>query len=484
MSRFREDGLPTSNNAGGGPIRITEEDATSSHVDDLLTRQANMRGDTGIAADRSRRWYYSNWFVFGLAGFLFSTLGWLVVEPNYSDTTHFRTKITSISTPDPDDAFASVAKAIVTLDDASMMEDFSGVMDEVQVDVQYLLTDESVRIKDGGEATLEFDANDFKAGDEVGIHTHERAAEMVPSPDGLSVIMEIAAIEDTPGRGAYDSYKAASKASETISLVFFAIIAAAVGLGIGAADGLMCRLMRRAVLCGVAGLLVGFVGGFVSSILANVVYSAISLAAAAMTDDAGELTTMGFLTQMGGRSIGWALAGMTMGLGQGLALRSGKLLLYGFLGGLIGGLVGGLLFDPIQKFLVADTVISAHWARFAGIVVVGTSVGLMIGIVELLARDAWLNMVRGPLAGKEFLIFKDLVKVGASPSSDIYLFNDDEVAEQHAVIRAVADNYEIETVNQNSVLVNSRPVTRSKLRHGDQIKLGSTVFAFQRRRTG
>ncbi|MEZ6092302.1 MAG: FHA domain-containing protein [Pirellulaceae bacterium] len=142
------------------------------------------------------------------------------------------------------------------------------------------------------------------------------------------------------------------------------------------------------------------------------------------------------------------------------------------------------MFDPIQKFFVPEPAISAHWARLAGIVAVGTSVGLMIGIVELLARDAWLNMIRGPLAGKEFLIFKDLVRVGASPASDIYLFNDDDVLPHHATIRAVADNYEIEAVDKSIVLVNSRPVTRTKLRHGDQIKLGSTIFAFQRRRTG
>ena len=69
----------------------------------------------------------------------------------------------------------------------------------------------------------------------------------------------------------------------------------------------------------------------------------------------------------------------------------------------------------------------------------------MIGVVELLARDAWLRMVAGPLAGKEFLIFKNLINVGASPKSDIYLFNDPGVAPHHATIRAPpGDLYEIE----------------------------------------
>ncbi len=118
-----------------------------------------------------------------------------------------------------------------------------------------------------------------------------------------------------------------------------------------------------------------------------------------------------------------------------------------------------------------------------GLAVVGLSVGLMIGLVELLARDAWLRMVAGPLAGKEFLIFKNTMVVGASPRSDIYLFNDTGVAPSHATIRATGDLYEIEaTSDVYPVTINGRAVTRSRLRHGDQIGLGRTVFVFQRKR--
>ena len=131
---------------------------------------------------------------------------------------------------------------------------------------------------------------------------------------------------------------------------------------------------------------------------------------------------------MTGRGLAWCLAGAAMGLGQGIALRSGRLLLYGLLGGLIGGLLGGLLFDPIDLLLLGSNKPGAALSRAIGVGVIGATVGAMIGIVELLARDAWLQMLEGPLAGKEFLIFKDLLYVGASPRSDIYLFNDKAVA--------------------------------------------------------
>jgi hypothetical protein len=118
-----------------------------------------------------------------------------------------------------------------------------------------------------------------------------------------------------------------------------------------------------------------------------------------------------------------------------------------------------------------------------GIVLVGGSVGAMIGVVELLARDAWLRMVEGPLAGKEFLIFKDTMHLGSSPRSEIYLFNDDDVADQHGIIRGVGSNYEIENLCQEQpLLVNGAPVPRTRLRHGDQITIGRTVFVFQRRK--
>ena len=126
---------------------------------------------------------------------------------------------------------------------------------------------------------------------------------------------------------------------------------------------------------------------------------------------------------------------------------------------------------------------SAHWSRLIGFIVIGASVGAMIGLVELLARDAWLQMVKGPLAGKEFLIFKDAMNIGASPRNDIYLFNDPQVAQVHSRIQTSGDVCEIESVEQqNPVLLNGRPVRRSRLHHGDQITIGQTIFVFQTRK--
>ena len=151
--------------------------------------------------------------------------------------------------------------------------------------------------------------------------------------------------------------------------------------------------------------MVGLVGGFVCSVLANVIYGPLNQLAMSRGDGTG-LTPFGFAIQVGGRSIAWALAGMAMGLGQGLALRSKRLALYGLLGGILGGLLGGLLFDPIDLVLLGSNKPSAHWSRLVGFAVIGLSVGGLIGVVGLLARDAWLRMTRGRSPAKSFSFSK------------------------------------------------------------------------------
>jgi hypothetical protein len=176
----------------------------------------------------------------------------------------------------------------------------------------------------------------------------------------------------------------------------------------------------------------------------------------------------------------WACIGMAMGLGQGIALRSKRLLLYGFMGGVIGGLLGGMLFDPIDFYIVGFAKPSGHWSRAIGFTIIGLSVGVFIGIVQVLARDFWLRMTHGPLAGKEFLFFKDVMTVGSSPKCEIYLFNDDRVQPEHAILRTLGDTCEIEVLSDSHpVYVNDRSLTRARLNHGDQVTIGRTSFVYQ-----
>src|SRR6266487_3481029 len=72
-------------------VKISFEEATSSHVDDLLQRQAAMRGERGMAAPRGRRsFFYQNWFIFMLAAGAAAFAAWAMIEPFFDDNFYFQ----------------------------------------------------------------------------------------------------------------------------------------------------------------------------------------------------------------------------------------------------------------------------------------------------------------------------------------------------------------------------------------------------------
>jgi pSer/pThr/pTyr-binding forkhead associated (FHA) protein len=82
-------------------------------------------------------------------------------------------------------------------------------------------------------------------------------------------------------------------------------------------------------------------------------------------------------------------------------------------------------------------------------------------------------------------MFRDVMNIGASPKSEIYLFNDPKVAQTHATIRMVGDECEITARDRvHPLLVNGSTVRTSRLRHGDRIHIGDTSFLFEQRQRG
>lgn len=384
-------------NDSDGVIRISKEDVSSAHVDDMLKRQMSMRGDPGVTRDHSHAWYYQNWFILGVVGMLGAIAAWAIIEPIFADYLYVQGRLTAVSDSvilprhhpsydgeEADSAERSVGSVVVNGETILLLPETKAIN-----------ADKSVSLLD--PATL-------KEGSEAGFYVkyHEKydqhfalAGFVVTAPPPLP-----------PNQPKRTLHQLESR-STAAGLLLFPLVAGFIGLFIGAADGLVCRLTRRALLCGAIGLFVGVVGGFVFSLVANIVYSPLSQFALKLSDAGDGLSPMGFGIQVIGRSLAWCLAGAAMGLGQGIALRSKRLLLYGFIGGVVGGLLGGLLFDPIDLILLGPDKPSAAWSRLIGLAVIGLSVGVMIGVVELLARDAWLRMTQGPLTGKEFLIFKE-----------------------------------------------------------------------------
>ena len=455
---------PNSSPNANDPIKITRDEALGGHVDDMLKRQMSLRGDGGITRDRGRRWYYQNWFVFMLAGLAAATIAGLLIEPFMEDSIYYQGKITAIDTT-PSTAGIPLQGMITIKNEKIAL--FNGTRYLGKID---------------GKTDVKVDIDTLQVGDEVGVYLDKHEMGRANHKEGVSIAIFM--IKSPPPQAPTEAALTVDdhiRRSGTAGMLFFPLVAGLIGLFIGAIDGLVCRLLRRAVLAGGVGLLVGFVGGFISMFIAELVYAPLN-DMALKNETAAGLSTFGFVIQITGRTIAWGLAGTAMGLGQGISLRSRRLLVYGLLGGIVGGLLGGLLFDPIDLILLGRNKADAHWSRLIGLMVIGLSVGAMIGIVELLARDAWLRMTEGPLTGKEFLIFKDSMNVGSSPRSDIYLFNDNAVLGHHATLRAVGDECEIESKDKvQQVLVNSRPANVARLRHGDKITIGRTSFVFEKR---
>jgi hypothetical protein len=458
-------------NRDDGVIRITREEATSSHVDDLLKRQMSMRGDTGVTRERGgRNWFYQNWFVLAIVGCIGAAIAALALEPFFDDMPYLQGAVTEINLyegltkkRDKDNDFPFSPAAISSI-----------VINGERV----LILPQTKELRKNGSHPR-FDIDTLKTNETIGVYVDKHSERHESPPYAVFVERSPKPVSAARARLTLEQLKSRSSAA---GMLLFPCVAGLIGLFIGAADGVICRLPRRALLSGGVGLIVGFVGGFIMSIVAGIVYAPLNYLAAKNSGNSA-LSAVGFAIQMGGRSLSWCLAGMAMGLGQGIALRSSRLLLYGFLGGVVGGLLGGLFFDPIDLILLGSDKPSAHWSRIIGFSLIGLSVGAMIGIVELLARDAWLRMTRGPLTGKEFLLFKDVMAIGASPRSDIYLFNDSLVAPDHAILRAVGDECEIEArSDSHPIQLNSRSVTRARLRHGDTVTIGQTMFVFQRRK--
>lgn len=458
-------------NENDSVIRITKEDANSRHVDDLLKRQMSLRGEPGIARDRSKSMFLQTWVVLMIVGCLSAIAAWAIIEPWYDDRLYFSGTVESLE---------------VGNDVAKFRYGMNTVDTEVPTVAKLVINGQTVwlhpnvkEVKNGKIGTW-LDPSTLRVGQKVGVYIEPSLA--ATGDTGISVFVEPLA-DDAVLPPAKTIAQLTSQHS-AMNLLFSPIIAACIGLGIGAVDGIVCRLPRRALLCALVGVVVGFVGGFISGIIGDIAYGPISHYAQEKINGGGAMAGLGFGLQMMGRMLGWGLAGMTMGVGQGLALRSTRLITYGFVGGVVGGLLGGMFFDPIDSMLLGHDKLGADMSRLVAIAVVGACVGGMIGVVELLARDAWLRMIHGPLKGKEFLLFKDVMNVGSSPKSDLYLFNDPRVAPQHALIRTVGEGYEIEArQSTHPVIINGASQQRARLRQGDEITIGGTVFTFQTRKS-
>lgn len=261
--------------------------------------------------------------------------------------------------------------------------------------------------------------------------------------------------------------------------ILFPTVAGFIGMFLGAAEGIMCRNLPRAILTSAVGLAIGFLGGCLTLIPVGLMYGIMaSFALSIGNPGPGErLKGMALLVLMMGRGAAWAIAAIPAGLGQGTALREKKVAVNGLLGAVLGGLIGGLVFDPIDVWLTHGD--SAALSRAVGFAVIGVMVGLFVGLVEQWTKTAWLLMKAGPLAGKQFVLYRNPTVIGSAPKADIYVFKDPDIEPKHALLHNRGGRFEIEDCGtKHGTYVNGVLVTKRLLQTGDQIVVGKTMLEF------
>jgi hypothetical protein len=269
------------------------------------------------------------------------------------------------------------------------------------------------------------------------------------------------------------------------AILLLACVVSFTGLFIGAMEGILSKNFKRALKAGGLGFIMPLAGMIVAFIVIGLLSTILDpIALKWIGEDALNEPfkhTDAFIVMTMRRASLWVILGMTVGLGPGIGLKSKRMVLNGFLGGMLGGFIGGLLFDPIDFLLYGgDMSHEANLSRMIGFTILGLATGAFIGMVETLTRDAWLLMTKGPLKGKQFIVFKNPTTIGSSPQCEIYLFKDNMIDELHAKIHIERDGYSLEDNNSRTgVIINGIKISGyKKLKTGDTIEIGEMSFIY------
>jgi Inner membrane component of T3SS, cytoplasmic domain len=240
-------------------------------------------------------------------------------------------------------------------------------------------------------------------------------------------------------------------------------------LGFGVAESLVERSPIKALQRGGLALLLGIVFGFVFDFGANIIYT-IGLA---ICGGAGVQSFRNPAVWVA-RGIAWAAFGVAGGLVYGIVGQSMRKAKYGVIGGMIGAGLGGLVFDPIAMLTKGGAP-----SRVVGFALVGVATGIAMGFVESALKDRWLYVTSGPLAGKQFILYKNQTVIGSEQQCDIYLFKDQSILAQHAVIGIVGSRVQVRALGQ--VYVSGMPVQQRVLQDGDLLQIGRYAFRYKER---
>jgi hypothetical protein len=241
-----------------------------------------------------------------------------------------------------------------------------------------------------------------------------------------------------------------------------ALVGLSIGLLIGITEGVLTLNLVKAVRSAGLGGLLGLSAGAVGLPLGEWLFQSVG---------AGIL----------GRTLGWALFGLLVGLAEGVGGRSQ--VWKGLLGGMLGGALGGFLLEEIQTLLKVSML-----AKAIGLMLLGASVGAFISLIVVLLSRAWLEVKTGKLKGTEFILDKfmrakgPVIAIGSSPLKSEIVFPDPDIAPQHALLSGDGSCFTLKDISLSGTLVNKRRIERTQLTNNCTIKMGNTEMVYHEKR--
>jgi hypothetical protein len=247
------------------------------------------------------------------------------------------------------------------------------------------------------------------------------------------------------------------------NVLLFPLMLVLMSVGYGTAESVVERSAQKGIAKGIISLCVGVVFGFLFNYIANVIYNVLLKLFAVQS----YFNPLGWIS----RSVAWGVFGIAGGLVYGIVSSSGKKCLNGLIGGGIGAAIGGLLFDPIS-FISGG----GEASRAIGMGIFGAATGISMGLVESSLKDRWLYVSSGPLAGKQFILYKARTVIGSSQSCDIYLFKDPSILPQHATIEHTPNGTSISS--STPLTISKQSVQSKRLARGDSITIGRYTLIY------
>ena len=166
-----------------------------------------------------------------------------------------------------------------------------------------------------------------------------------------------------------------------------ALVGGAIGTGLNLVAGMANAQWKQQIKRVLPGFIAGGLGGAIGGFLGDILFTSFHLP----------------------RALGWMIMGAGIGVVEGLYERSPAKLRNGLIGGAIGGLLGGFLFDPILALIASNSGMSSRATAF---VILGMCIGILIGLVKVVFKEAWLTVLDGYRPGRQLILSEAQTRAG------------------------------------------------------------------------